>query len=349
MEIRACTTGDVGDAVKLLHLTSASDARIRWRRLLTAGGVHAVVAADGGRVVGAALLGSVADYRGQRAIGLGVAPDARGRGIGTALAAELVRADRSAGPGAGPVAMTMRDDLPRGLRFAERLDLRVYNHCTGWTITLDDPAALRPAAHAAATRSNVRLETTTLGESRARFVAAAGDSLAGMPTDTPIDLERFAADMPDHVVVLFATDADGTAGVCLIRPDGDTGGWHTSYTGVATRARRRGVARALKLGSFVAAAERGGIAMHGENDDRNAPMLALSAAVGMRRGLGYWSLVTDRLAQVVPVTAGAHLTAEPGAGGQPAPGRRQVDAEEEGVRQRVHGQRDHDEYRGPDR
>lgn len=295
MKIRGCGERDADAAVELLDLTSASDARIRWRRLLAEDGVRAVVAEDGGRVVGAALIGAAADYRGQRPIGLGVAADARGRGIGTALAAELRRADRDAGPGAGPIAMTMRDDLPGGLRFAERLGLQVYNHCTGWTITLDDPGSLRSAAEVAAAQSGVRLETATVGESRARFVAAAASSLAGMPTDTPIDLERFAANMPDHVVVLFAADAAGTAGVCLIRPDGDAGGWHTSYTGVATRARRRGVARALKLGSFAAAAERGGTTMHGENDDRNAPMLALSAAVGMRRGLGYWSLVTDRL------------------------------------------------------
>ncbi|MDR7326095.1 MULTISPECIES: GNAT family N-acetyltransferase [Catenuloplanes] len=293
--IRAYEKRDLDAAVELLDLTSAADARTRWRRLLAEDRVRAVVAESGGRVVGAALIGAVADYRGQRAIGLGVAAAARGRGIGTALAAELRRMDRDAAPEAGPIAMTVRDDQPAGLRFAERLGLQVYNHCTGWTIALDDPRSLRSAAEVAATRSGVRLTTATVRESRARFVAAAADSLTGMPTDTPIDLERFAAHMPDHALVLFAEDADGTAGVCLIRPDGDAGGWHTSYTGVATRARRRGVARALKLGSFAAAAEHGGTAMHGENDDRNAPMLALSAAVGMRRGLGYWSLVTDRL------------------------------------------------------
>ncbi|MDP9795949.1 GNAT superfamily N-acetyltransferase [Catenuloplanes nepalensis] len=297
MRIRGYEAGDAGAAVELLDLISASDARIRWRRLLAEDGVVAFVADDGGRVLGAALLGAATDYRGQRAIGLGVAADARGRGIGTALAGVLVRADRAAGPEVVPVAMTMRDDLPDGLRFAERLGLQVYNHCTGWTITLDDPGPLWAAAQVAAAKSDVRLETTTVGESRARFVAAAAESLAGMPTDTPIDLEAFAANMPDHVVVLFAEDAEGAAGTCLIRQDGDTGGWHTSYTGVATRARRRGIARALKLGSFAAAAERGGTAMHGENDDRNVPMLALSAAVGMRRGLGYWSLVTDRLTE----------------------------------------------------
>jgi GNAT superfamily N-acetyltransferase len=290
--IEACRERDIPAAVELLDLTSAADGRTRWRRLLADPGTRAVVASHDGRIVGAGLIGTVPDYRGQLQVGLAVAPDARGRGTGTALAGELARFASGA---SGAFAMTLRDDLPDGLRFAERAGLAVVNHCTGWIIALDDPAALRAAAGEAAARSGVRLDETTMGESRARFVAAATDSVAGMPTDTPMDLERFAAGMPDETVLIFADDDEGTAGVSLIRPDGDAGGWHTSYTGVVTRCRRRGVARALKLGSFTAAADRGGVSMHGENDDRNAPMLALSAAVGMRRGLGYWSLAGDRL------------------------------------------------------
>ncbi|MFI5844072.1 GNAT family N-acetyltransferase [Catenuloplanes sp. NPDC051500] len=290
--IQPCRERDIPEAVLLLELTSAADGRFRWRRALEDPGTRAVVAVDGGRVVGAGLVGTVPDFRGQSPIGLAVAPEVRGRGIGTALAGELAAL---ASGQSGIFAMTLRDDLPGGLRFAERAGLAVVNHCTGWTIRLADPQALRAAAGEAAARSGVRLDETTMGESRDRFVAAAADSVAGMPTDTPIDLERFAAGMPDETVLLFASDAGGTAGVCLIRPDGEAGGWHTSYTGVVTRCRRRGVARALKLASFAAAAARGGTAMHGENDDRNAPMLALSAAVGMRRGLGYWALAGERI------------------------------------------------------
>ncbi|MDR7277464.1 GNAT family N-acetyltransferase [Catenuloplanes atrovinosus] len=292
--IRTYEPRDLDVAVGLLDLGSSSDTRVRWRRLLRSGDdVRAVVAERAGRVVGAAMAAAVPDYRGQRPVRIGVEECARGRGIGTALAVELARIDRDV---AEPLALTLRDDRPDGRRFAERLGFRVVNHCTGWTVALDDAGALRVAADAAAVRAGVRLEATTVGEARERFVAAAADSLAGMPSDTPIDLVEFAAHMPADVVVLFAEDHEGTAGVCLIRRDVGTGGWHTSYTGVATRARRRGVARAVKLGSFAAAAERGGTAMHAENDDRNAPMLALSESLGMRRDLGYWTMEAVRLA-----------------------------------------------------
>ncbi|WP_198153885.1 GNAT family N-acetyltransferase [Catenuloplanes japonicus] len=293
--IRRCAEPDVEAAAALLNLTSAVESRTWWADRLRQPGVHAIVADEGGRVAGAALLGIVPNFRGQLPIGLAVAEAARGRGIGTALARNLAGHAATLPAPDGGIGMVLRDDQAGGLRFAERLGLAPTNHCIGWIIALADAAALRESAAVAAARAGVRLAESTVARDRERLVEATAASVAGMPSDTPMDLAAFAAAMPDDGVLVFADDDEGTAGVALIRPDGAEGGWHTSYTGVAVRARRRGVARALKLGAFAAAAGHGGTTMHSENDERNAPMLALSEAMGMRRGRGYWSLAAKRL------------------------------------------------------
>lgn len=287
MVIRDLTLPDIPAACELLNLMSPSDRRQRWRTTLGEPGTRAVVADDDGQVVGAAVLATAPNFRRTASAGLAVAKPSRGKGVGSAMAKRIIEFARQA---VVPMTtITLRDDLAEGRRFAERFGFTVVAHCTGWIYTMGSAVTLRADAESAARRAGIHIRTTNLSTDRAHFIAIAQDAISGTPTDFPIDMNRFAAGMPHDSVIVTAFDGNGPAGVSLIRPSGDTGGWHTSFTGVLPRHRRRGVARALKLATFIAATDRGGSSMHAENDDRNAPMLALNASVGMTPGVGYWT------------------------------------------------------------
>lgn len=72
------------------------------------------------------------------------------------------------------------------------------------------------------------------------------------------------------------------AGLTMLRVDRPTGRAHNNITGVRRVHRGRGLARLLKSHSLHRAAELGATVAATENDETNAPMLAVNTALGYR-------------------------------------------------------------------
>jgi GNAT superfamily N-acetyltransferase len=72
------------------------------------------------------------------------------------------------------------------------------------------------------------------------------------------------------------------AGLTMLRVDRATGRAHNNITGVRRAHRGRGLARLLKSHSLHRAGELGATVAATENDETNAPMLAVNTALGYR-------------------------------------------------------------------
>jgi GNAT superfamily N-acetyltransferase len=79
----------------------------------------------------------------------------------------------------------------------------------------------------------------------------------------------------------FVAMADGVAAaVSLLLHDADTGRAHNMFTGTLRAYRGRGLGLAVKLASIHWAAEHGATSMATNNDETNAPMLAINRRLG---------------------------------------------------------------------
>jgi GNAT superfamily N-acetyltransferase len=81
---------------------------------------------------------------------------------------------------------------------------------------------------------------------------------------------------------LVAYVGDELAGLTMLRVDRPTGRAHNNITGVRRQHRRRGLARLLKSHSLHRAGELGATVAATENDETNAPMLAVNTGLGYR-------------------------------------------------------------------
>ncbi|MGE5676076.1 MAG: GNAT family N-acetyltransferase, partial [Mycobacterium leprae] len=83
---------------------------------------------------------------------------------------------------------------------------------------------------------------------------------------------------------LYAMDGDRMVGMAAmsLRKDGDTPYLYHNMTGVLQEYRGRGIALALKVLGLQVARKLGAVYLKTDNDERNAPMLAINRKMGFR-------------------------------------------------------------------
>ncbi|RKR92162.1 acetyltransferase (GNAT) family protein [Micromonospora pisi] len=296
------TAADLKPTIELLVLAAGADKRHRLTERLTSAAAdeihYAFVAERAGTVIGAGKLTSEPVFPGTASTLVAVAEEHRGGGVGTALAAKLSEAARELPPGT-VVTSTLRDDLDRGRRFAERYGLAVTHHSVGWRFDLAGRGEeVTGLATAAAERAGIRIQVTDLKSDDATVMACVGRTLVGLPVpggeNQDVDLAQIRRYFSDTSVVLLAEPLDpgqsAPWGLSIVDEQVGTGDWYTVYTGVEVARRGAGVASALKTAALRYAYDVGAVALTTHNDDTNEPILRLNRALGMAPSVGYWSL-----------------------------------------------------------
>ena len=268
--------------------TSVED--MRWSDE-TYPGTARFLAEEAGRAVGASTVGRIFMYAPEFPALWGsvdVLPEARRRGVGSALLLEISSFARAAGKPALHVAAS--EQRPEGIAFLRGHGFVEYQRAK--RVRLDLVARPRPIVDPP---PGVRL--TSLAESpdlvagvHAVAVEAFADIPGGGEPMAAGDLAEFRArdvDAPliPHDSFLIAVDSatDRVVGYAslVFRPGTTTVAWH-DMTAVVRHWRGRGLAGALKRATIVWALDHGLEALETGNDDANAPMRAVNARLGYK-------------------------------------------------------------------
>jgi RimJ/RimL family protein N-acetyltransferase len=220
-----------------------------------------------------------------------VAPEHRGKGLGTALHDRLldllephrpierlgrVRADDEAAcrfaTGLG-YRETKRD-------FISVLDLDTFDPREWWTY-VDDASAqgLRFV-----TLTDVRDDPAMVRAYWEQFSAVRADVPRSLPP-TPIDLDFFTTEVVDSPEAVadatwLAFDGSRCVGFTQVYASEASAELETGLTGIDRAYRRRGLATALKVRSLAAAKAAGAPSIRTDNDTRNEAMIAANVRLG---------------------------------------------------------------------
>lgn len=224
-----------------------------------------------------------------------VHPDARGRGVGSALAAVMDAHLRERG--AREVLAGAYEDEPHSLHFLAargfREVMRFFDNVLdmadfdpdAWTEQATLPGGLR-----AVTLADLSAE---IGEDAARraFYAgwlAAREDVPRTGAATPVTFENFLTriDRPEHLprgTLLAVTPAGEVAALSELHRDlHDPQRLNTGLTGTTRAWRRQGLALALKVAALRVARDLGAREVWTGNATTNAPMLTLNDRLGFR-------------------------------------------------------------------
>ena len=288
LEIRPAGPADFPAAAALRaanepdRIISAEGMRLWMGDLPERAGLGTWLATDGGEPVGwaFAMRAWTQPDDGIGSVDVVVAPDRQRRGIGTALAAHVEQ--HCAGLGLHTVRGASLD-TPSARAMAARHGFRETYAQTTSTV---DPRTIDPEPVPA----DVRLVPFgDLDDPRALFEldlevsqdVPGDESFEGMTlADWSARFWRTA--MVDDDCSLVAYVGDELAGLTMLRVDRPTGRAHNNITGVRRQHRGRGLARLLKTHSLHRAAGVGATVAATENDETNAPMLAVNTALGYR-------------------------------------------------------------------
>ena len=271
-----------------LHRIANTPARARRRRW---------VAADEGGVTGYASSGIEIGFGDDDVgeIGVLVEQGARGRGTGSALFAV---AERHVGAlGVRRILAEGRDD-DASRRFAVRCGFR---HTMTRRLSRLDPRSVPKDAHLEllASRADVGYRVVAMAtvDREAVFELDAACS-RDVPLDEQLELDRDEWNVnhwrnPDvaqegSFVVLHG---DRPVSFAMLRVAGTRGA--NDMTGTLREHRGRGLARLAKMSSLLWAAEHGVTEVVTENDETNAPMLALNTSLGYRPFASVLAYVRD--------------------------------------------------------
>jgi GNAT superfamily N-acetyltransferase len=268
--------------------TSLDD--LRWASRTYPGGAR-FLAGEDGRPVGTASVGRIYMYDASYDrywCGLGVLPDARRRGIGTALwraVSAVARADGKTGfqaDASEAQAEGVAFLLHRGFEVIERskmvrLDLR------GMTPPpVEPPPGIVLTTLAASPDLAAGLHAVAV-EAYAD-IPSADEPVAAGTLDEFLDRDVRRSGIPPEAIAIALDESTGeVAGWAslLIAPGSSTLAWH-DMTAVRRAWRGRGIARALKRATIAWAIAHGLETLETGNDEANAPMRAVNARLGYR-------------------------------------------------------------------
>ena len=207
----------------------------------------------------------------------------RGRGHGRAMmaACEELLAERAP----AEIELVVRDDDDASRVWAERRGFTFRDHMYPSRLDLErfDPASHRDAidrAEAAGIRFEEASDLPRLYELFVRLMGDVPDQLgAGSLGHFERDLGR------PGCILLVAVGAEQWVGMALVMPVAPDGALN-GFTGVLPDHRGRGLARALKVRAAERARAQGRRWIQTSNNSRNAPMLAVNAALGYVRQPG---------------------------------------------------------------
>lgn len=212
-----------------------------------------------------------------------VLPDARGRGIGSALLSEV--SEHAAEAGAGLLRAAI---APSARDFAVRRGFAIGRELS------HSRAVLSSVPQALPVPSRLRLVTFEELEPRAVFEAygaVTGDDPSGLSGVAAYD-EWLALDWqhPDHALDLSIALLDGSAVASFVSTtaDRDRGVVWSNLTGTRPSYRGRGLAKVVKSVALNRCRDAGFTEASTGNDALNHPMLAVNAWLGYHRAGTQW-------------------------------------------------------------
>jgi GNAT superfamily N-acetyltransferase len=208
-----------------------------------------------------------------------VVPDARGRGVGSAMLANIAAHARAAGK--DELQGTVRESDRESLAFFERRGYRIVGSERAVALDLTPAPAPSPPP---GVRIVTRLERPDLREELFPIAAEAWEDIPG--SEGALNFEFWRAteiERPTRDPSLFfiALAGDEPIGFASI----DNPGGRDAYLGVTAvqrEWRRRGVATALKQAQIAAAKRKGLRRLVTESEERNAPIRTLNEKLGYR-------------------------------------------------------------------
>jgi GNAT superfamily N-acetyltransferase len=229
-----------------------------------------------------------------------VRPSWRGRGIGGALyeAGEAHALELGAGR-----LLTSVEDEPSACRFAERRGFR--RTMTKRLSSVDprdvDAAALASLSAAKEAEGFSPAPFTAFRECPELVHAVDAEASLDEPADEPITslpLDDWLTRHWNHPDLShegsFAVVHDGRpVAITMLIVDVEGGRALNGFTGTLRAYRGRGLARLAKLASIAWAAEHGIVSIATDNDETNAPMLAVNVSLGYRPYAAWFSYVKD--------------------------------------------------------
>lgn len=234
-----------------------------------------------------------------------VRPDARGRGVGGALASEIATAAQDAQ--LAGFSCSVADDDEHSLAVARHWGCETTGHHKESVLdltTLDEKRLRGRVARVEA--AGVRIECLPPGsddELWQRAYAALAMTWPDAP-DADADSEvmpyavfRGFVPGPEHVMLAWRDGAP--VGITCLCDRAKDQALNTFFTGVTAGARGAGVATALKCAHALAMRDAGHTRIFTQNMDQNAPILAANARLGFRVVDGFYDL-----ARRVPWAAG---------------------------------------------
>jgi GNAT superfamily N-acetyltransferase len=208
-----------------------------------------------------------------------VRPDARGRGIGSALLAAAEAHLRSIG---ARTVVGYAVDEPDTLRFVEKHGYTLTHEARYQRLMLADlpPAPPIPPGVTVATAAEVGPEAV---------FAVDAESMLDEPSDTPLDkidyadwLEGWNDPNVDHELSMVVLVDGVPATMTHVYADRESGRFMSNGTGTRRAYRGRGLAKIAKSVAFRAARDAGFTEGYTGNDETNKPMLAINEWLGYR-------------------------------------------------------------------
>lgn len=209
-----------------------------------------------------------------------VRPDARGRGIGSALLAAAEAHLRSVG---GRKVVGYAVNEPDTLGFIEKRGYTLTHEARYQRLLLTDlpPAPPVPPGVTIATAAEIGPEAV---------FAVDTEAMADEPSDTPfdkVDYDQWLDDIwhdpnVDHDLSLVVLVDGVPATMTYLYADRESGRFMSTGTGTRRAYRGRGLAKIAKSVAFRAARDAGFTAGFTGNDEVNKPMLAINEWLGYR-------------------------------------------------------------------
>jgi GNAT superfamily N-acetyltransferase len=230
-----------------------------------------------------------------------VAPQERGRGLGTRMYEDLLRAAHE--HGATHLESRVRDNDLVSLKFAEKRGFQIDHHSFESTLDLTDFDEhrfddLTRRLQAQGFRFFSLAEAGVTEENKHKLYEV--NRLSGLdnpgndgvfPDFYAFSKNVFEASWFRADTQILAAHDDCWVGLSAIGLYPENNYAYNAFTGVLHEYRGRGLAQALKLQTILLAKKVGARYIRTHNDSKNAPMLAVNRKLGYKPEPGYYELL----------------------------------------------------------